>query len=179
MRMESDASTSFLFMTFCQTVCPWRDKYQLMKTFAAFGWGARLINASTLLPPPPIVPPSFKIFRGDVDDGQSLLRRFVDFTAQMTYRKFAGGQPIGSLAPVAKQRDVGLRVKPPQEIGAETGAMVKNQHRRQQRRAARILAEKFSFPFGLKQIPIRLDFVRTHELGIDRKSRASQWCLRT
>ena len=48
--------------------------------------------------------------------------------------------------------------------------MIENQHRRQQRRAARILAEKFSFPLGLKQIPIRLDFARTHEFGVHRKS---------
>ena len=49
--------------------------------------------------------------------------------------------------------------------------MVKDQHRRQQRRPTRILPKKFSFPFGLEQIPIRLDLVRAYELGIDRKSR--------
>src|SRR5256885_16120844 len=102
----------------------------------------------------------FKIGRGDVDDGQSLLRGFVDLATQMTHGEFTRGQPIGSLAPVAKQRDLGLHVKPPYKIRAEAGPMIENQHRRQQRRATRILAEKFSFPLGLEQIPIRLDLTR-------------------
>src|SRR6058998_931739 len=48
--MESDGSSTFVFMTACQTVCPSRERNQLAKTRAALGLGALLTKASPLLP---------------------------------------------------------------------------------------------------------------------------------
>ena len=48
--MESDGSSTFVFMTVCQTVCPSRERSQLAKTPPALGLGALLTKASPLLP---------------------------------------------------------------------------------------------------------------------------------
>src|SRR4030095_6234252 len=48
--MESDGSSTFVFMTACQTVCPSRERNQLAKTRAALRLGALLTKASPLLP---------------------------------------------------------------------------------------------------------------------------------
>src|SRR5690348_527007 len=90
----------------------------------------------------------------------------------MTNGKFPGRKPVGSLPPVAEERDIGFGVKPAQKLRSQTVAMIKNQHRCRQSGTARVLTEKLSSPFGLKQIPIGLDLLRAGELGIDRKSRA-------
>src|SRR5262245_40986362 len=48
--MESEGSSTFVFMTVCQIICPSRERNQLTKTRAALGLDALLTKASPLLP---------------------------------------------------------------------------------------------------------------------------------
>src|SRR5262245_28116340 len=48
--IESDGSSTFVFMTLCQTVCPSRERNQLAKTRAALGLDALLTKANPLFP---------------------------------------------------------------------------------------------------------------------------------
>src|SRR4029078_11127710 len=90
----------------------------------------------------------------------------------MTNGKFPGRKPIGSLAAVPEQGNIGLGIKPAQKLGSQAGTIIKNQYRRRQSRAARVLTEKLSSPFRLKQVPIGFDLVHAHELVIKLKSRS-------
>jgi len=64
--IEFDGSSTFVFMTSCQTICPRRERNQLTKTVAACGCAALLTIASPLLPLRPMpLPASLRCLRSN------------------------------------------------------------------------------------------------------------------
>src|SRR5262245_14059705 len=108
----------------------------------------------------------FQLVGNNVADRQTLLRRLVDIATKKTQWKLSARQPIGSLRPIAEERNLGFLVELAHEFGADGLPVIKNQHRAWMRRAARVHAEKLAIPLGCEHIPIGLDFFRVYHLGV-------------
>ena len=111
----------------------------------------------------------FEIVGRELVYGQSLFFRAIRIAAVDADGEFSRRQPVTRLAPVLRYDEFGFGQEAAEKIGAELRIVVKPHHAR--RTGARPFEkEDFSFPLGLKQIPVGFEFLDVHQTGIVMKS---------
>jgi hypothetical protein len=130
MRMELDGSLTFIFMISCQTVCPLRERNQLVKTLAALGCAALLMRARPLLPAD-IVPGFLQVQAVQRPAyGQAFMGRALYITAADAKSELAASQPVCGLPSISGNRDIHLFQQALYKFRAEAGIVVNRRHAR-------------------------------------------------